>query len=105
MSWLGHVFWPLVYAAIMVGCIYWANLFYRDARLQERLNLPKPARLFAVLALAGLVYSPVSRIVLGFLNVLGSGTILAKLSDFVGAAAIVAILFYLFVWLDKENPS
>jgi hypothetical protein len=105
MRWVGDVFWPLVYAAIMAGCIYWASWFYGEARLQERWNLSRLGRLFVVLALGSLVYSPVYRIVVGLLNILRPSSIASKLGEFVGAALILAMLVYLFMWIDKpEQP-
>ena len=105
MRFLGDLFWPIVNAAIMAACIYWASLFYRDARLQERLGLPKLARLFAVLGMATLVYTPVNWVVRGVLNILNFSALWSTLGGLLGAAVIVAMVYYLFVWLERGNPS
>jgi hypothetical protein len=105
MRWIGEALWPVVYALVMAGCIYAADWFYGEARLQERLNLSKLGRLFAVLALASLIYSPVYRVIVGVLNLLHSGSIASRLGEFVGAAVIVAMIVYLFMWLDKPARS
>ncbi|OGO05498.1 MAG: hypothetical protein A2Y73_05905 [Chloroflexi bacterium RBG_13_56_8] len=103
MDWLLDLFWPLAYAALLIGSLFWANLFYRDAHIQEKLNLPTHARLFVVLALGALVYTPVSWVVIDLLSFFRSYSGWARAGEFLGAGAILAFLVYLFTRSDWRS--
>jgi hypothetical protein len=100
MQWLNEIFWPLLYAAITIACLYWANHVMRATHLQERWGLDSSSRLFVLLVLGGMVYGTVYRIVTGFLNVFRSYSGWTRAGEFVGAAAIIAFLVWVFTRAD-----
>jgi hypothetical protein len=103
MDWLGEIFWPLLYAAISIGCLYWANRVMRATRLRERLGLDNSSRLFTMLVLGGMAYGTVYRIVMGILSVFRSYSGWTKAGEFLGGAACVAFLAWVITRPDWRS--
>jgi hypothetical protein len=86
-----------IYAAALIGCLWWANLALRQLDIPRRFNLPPGVRLLVVLAVGALVYSPVSQVLNGLFAIfVDYYTGWVKVAEVVAALAILGFIGWLY---------
>lgn len=97
MNDLDNIISSLVSTALLIGSLWWANAVLRNWVQTRPLGLSAPTRLFAVLVLGGLVYTPLRIIASGFIALFadyyGAG---AKILGVLGSIAVLAFLGWLY---------
>lgn len=104
MSTFWSVVSSLVYTAAFIACLWWTNWAFRQLDLGQRYNLPLGVRLLIVLAVGGLVFSPISRILGGIFTVFqqySDGW--TKAAGVVGALATLAFVAWLYTRATLER--
>lgn len=96
MSTFASVVRSLVFAAALIGCLWWANSALRQLDIARRFNLSAGVRLLIVLAVGALVYSPVSRILNGLFTLFGTYNGWHKAAEVIGALAVLAFVGWLY---------
>ena len=104
MSTFWSVVTSLLYTGAFIACLWWANWAFRQLDIGHRYNMSAGVRLLVVLAVGGLVYSPIARILGGIFAILrqyGEGWVNA--TDVVGGLAVLAFVVWLYTQavLDK----
>ena len=97
MSNFMRVISSLVYTAAFIACLWWADSAIRQLDIPRRFNLSAGVRLLIVLAVGGLVYAPVSRILGGLFALFNDYYVgWVKAAEVVGALAVLGFVGWLY---------
>ena len=97
MNSFGQVFVGILSTVALIGCLWWANTAMRQLGIARRYNLSAATRLLAVLAVGGMVFTPVNIVINGFytlfIDYYGAGY---KVVEVLGALAIIGFIAWLY---------
>ena len=97
MSTLANVITTIISTAAFIGCLWWAYSALSQLDIPRRHSLPAGIHLLAVVALGGLVYAAVARVLGGLYGVFqtySNGWVRAF--DVLGAIAVIAFVAWLY---------